>query len=79
MPPPTVSERVEAARQHLLASLEWKGEKLGIYEMRRHYTNYFKGFRNVKHYRSQLVTTDDPAELFALLDEIEDVYSAIPI
>lgn len=79
LPPPTVSERVEAARQHLRASLEWKGEKLGVYEMRRHYTNYFKGFRNVKHYRSQLVTTDDPAELFALLDEIEDVYSAIPI
>lgn len=79
LPPPTVSERVEAARQHLRASLEWKGEKLGVYEMRRHYTNYFKGFRNVKHYRSQLVTTDDPAELFALLDEIEDVYSAMPV
>lgn len=79
LPPPTVSERVEAARQHLRASLEWKGEKLGVYEMRRHYTNYFKGFRNVKNYRSQLVTTDDPAELFALLDEIEDVYSAMPV
>lgn len=79
LPPPTVSERVEAARQHLRASLEWKGEKLGVYEMRRHYTNYFKGFRNVKNYRSLLVTTDDPAELFALLDEIEDVYSAMPV
>lgn len=73
--PPTVSERVEAARQHLRHSIEWKGEKLGILEMRRHYTNYFRGYRNVKYYRQKLVTEHDPAILFSILDELEETYS----
>jgi nifR3 family TIM-barrel protein len=73
---PTTFERVEAARQHLRYSMEWKGQKLGILEMRRHYTNYFRGFENIKNYRMQLVSTDVPEELFAILDEIEDVYSS---
>lgn len=75
LPPPTVSERVEAARQHLRHSIEWKGEKLGILEMRRHYTNYFRGYRGVKAFRQKLVTEHDPAILFAILDELEETYS----
>ena len=75
--PPTVAERVGAARQHLAHSIEWKGEKLGILEMRRHYTNYFRGFRNIKSYRSKLVTSHDPEELFQILSEIEAVYSEV--
>lgn len=75
LPPPTVHERVNAARQHLQHSIDWKGEKLGVVEMRRHYTNYFRGFPNIKPYRSQLVTLDNAASLFAVLDEIEAVYS----
>jgi tRNA-dihydrouridine synthase len=43
--------------------------------MRRHYTNYFKGYRGIKEYRSRLVTTMDPKELFNILDEIEHVYA----
>ncbi len=74
LPPPTISERVDAARQHLKHSLEWKGERLGILEMRRHYTNYFRGLRNIKYYRSQLVSSLDPSVLFEVLDEIESVY-----
>jgi len=76
LPPPTIEERVEAARRHLKHSIEWKGERLGVVEMRRHYTNYFRGFRNIKPYRSRLVTTYEPENIFAILDEIEDVYSA---
>lgn len=74
--PPSIEERVEAARKHLRHSIEWKGERLGVVEMRRHYTNYFRGFRNIKPYRSQLVTTYEPEDIFAILDEIEEVYSA---
>jgi len=74
--PPTIEERVEAARKHLTHSIEWKGERLGIVEMRRHYTNYFRGFRNIKPYRARLVTTYEPENIFALLDEIEDVYTS---
>ncbi len=75
LPPPTVFERVAAAKQHLQHSIEWKGQTLGVLEMRRHYTNYFRGFHNVKVFRSQLVTTQDPAQLFTILDEIEAYYS----
>ncbi|MEL6357361.1 MAG: tRNA dihydrouridine synthase DusB, partial [Bacteroidota bacterium] len=52
--PPTVEERVAAAREHLERSLEWKGPKLGVLEMRRHYTNYFRGLPNIKEYRKVL-------------------------
>ena len=74
MSPPSTAERVDAARQHLLHSMEWKGEKLGILEMRRHYTNYFRGFENIKNYRMQLVLQDDPKLILSILDEIEEVY-----
>ena len=79
LPPPTISERVNAARQHLKHSIEWKGEKLGILEMRRHYTNYFRGFRNVKPFRMQLVTNFNPDDVFNILDEIEEHYTNVTI
>lgn len=75
LPPPTVEERVDAARQHLQHSLEWKGAKLGVLEMRRHYTNYFRGFQNIKAYRARLVSEQEPEQLFAVLDEIQEVFS----
>lgn len=71
---PCLSERVEAAKQHLRHSIEWKGEKLGVLEMRRHYTNYFRGLPGVKTYRSQLVTSLDIDHLYAVMDEIEEKY-----
>ncbi len=77
--PPTVKERVDAAKQHLKHSIEWKGEKLGILEMRRHYTNYFRGFRNIKPYRMELVTNHDPEVVFSMLDEIEDKYTGMEL
>ena len=74
--PPTLSERVDAARRHLLRSVEWKGPKLGVLEMRRHYTNYFKGLEGVKTFRSRLVTEDDLPILLGILEEIESHYSS---
>lgn len=79
LPPPTTEERVEAARQHLETSIEWKGEKLGVVEMRRHYTNYFRGFHNIKTYRSRLVEEYSPAVLHQILDEISEVYSEMEL
>jgi nifR3 family TIM-barrel protein len=75
LPAPTMNDRVEAARNHLTWSMDWKGERVGIVEMRRHYTNYFKGVHSFKDYKQRLVTTDFPDELFAILDEIREVYS----
>ena len=75
LPSPTIAERVEAAKRHLLHSIEWKGEKLGVLEMRRHYTNYFRGYPGIKKYRSQLVTLHDPTALLQVLDEVETNYA----
>ncbi len=79
--PPSMEERVRTAKKHLDFSLEWKGEKQGIYEMRRHYTNYFRGIPNFKPYRTRLVESENPDELFAILDEagsvFEDAYSMV--
>ncbi len=68
--PPTLEDRVDAAKRHFKFSLEWKGDRLGIYEMRRHYTNYFRGIHGFKSHRMQLVESDSPAEVFQLLDEV---------
>ncbi len=68
--PPTLAERVETCRTHLLKSIEWKGEKTGIFEMRRHYTNYFKGLDNSREFRSRLVNSPLLSELHDILDEI---------
>ncbi len=72
--PPTMTDRLEAAKNHLIWSTEWKGERVGIVEMRRHYTNYFKGIHGFKAHRQKLVTTDNLDELLALFDEIAEFY-----
>lgn len=74
LPPPTIEDRLEAAKNHLIWSMEWKGERLGIVEMRRHYTNYFKGIHGFKPHRLKLVTTDDVTELMHLFDQIAEEY-----
>ena len=73
--PPSIKDRVEAAKNHLIWSVEWKNERVGIVEMRRHYTNYFKGIHSFKEYKQRLVTTDDIDGLFKIFDEINDVYA----
>ncbi len=74
LPPPTIRERVKAAREHLQFSLEWKGPRLGVVEMRRHYTNYFKGLPGVKAFRQKLVTEFEPEVLMSVLDDLQNYY-----
>jgi len=73
--PPTISDRVSAAKRHLEMSIKWKGDRVGVVEMRRHYNNYFKGIPHFKEHRMELVTELDPAALFQKLDEISVKYS----
>lgn len=72
LPSPGVKERVEAAIQHLEMSVNWKGETLGIAEMKRHYTNYFKGIAHFKEYRMKLVTSFDLKEIKEILDFVSE-------
>jgi len=71
----SLPERVEAARRHLQMAIEWKGETLGVFETRRHYTNYFKGIPHFKEYRMKMVTSDDSKDVFAAFDEVLDKFS----
>lgn len=77
LPPPGVQERLRAARQHLRDSLAWKGVKLGVLEMRRHYAPYLRDLPHVKPFRARLVTEMEPEALFGILDEVENVYGAL--
>lgn len=70
LPPPTLEERVEACQNHFEFSLRWKGDKLGVLEMRRHYTNYFKGIANFKPFRMDLVTSMDIDFIRRKLEEV---------
>ena len=72
LPQPSVVERVAIAKEHLAKSIEVKGERVGVLEMRRHLSNYFKGLPNFKDTRMKLVTQNDPAELFATIDSIAE-------
>ncbi len=72
--PATISERVAMAKRHLEMAIEWKGERLGIYETRRHYANYFKGIPDFKPYRQKLVTSDEPKEVYSTLSKVLEVF-----
>jgi nifR3 family TIM-barrel protein len=70
LPPPTIQERVDACLKHFEFSIQWKGPVLGVLEMRRHYTNYFKGIPHFKPFRMDLVTSQDPQFIREKLKEI---------
>ena len=75
LPDISLEDRVEAARRHLQMSIDWKGETLGVFETRRHYTNYFKGIPNFKDYRTKMVTSDKAEDVFAAFDEVLEVFA----
>jgi nifR3 family TIM-barrel protein len=77
--PPTIADRVQVCKEHLDFSIRWKSQHAGIVEMRRHYTNYFKGMPHFKEYRLKLVTTYSYAEICDILDEVKDKYSSSAI
>lgn len=75
--PPDMTERIRVTKKHLEFSIRWKGDRLGIFEMRRHYTNYFKGMPDFKPYRSRLVEADTEADVLAILEEVNEKYSSV--
>lgn len=74
LPPPSMEERVEVCKNHIKLSIKWKGEQVSNREMRKHYTNYFKGYRNIKPFRMRLVTANSFEEVMRVFDEMLDVY-----
>jgi len=72
---PDIHERVKICKIHFEKSVEWKGERTGIFEMRKHYSDYFKGYKNFKPYRMQLVNLETKEEIIAVLNEVEERFS----
>lgn len=77
--PPTLDERIAACLKHLHGAVQWKGEKLGILEMRRHYANYLKGLSHVKEFRMRLVSTESLSELEQIFEDLRGHYAAMPV
>ena len=76
LPQPTINERINMAEAHLKMSINWKGEKLGVLETRRHYSNYFKGIPDFKKYRTIMVTSDFSKDIFNLFAELKERFGA---
>jgi nifR3 family TIM-barrel protein len=76
--PPTVLQRIEVCKTHFEKSVQWKGERPGIFEMRRHYAPYFKGLDNFKPFRTQLVMSESVEEILEILVQIENHYQLEP-
>jgi nifR3 family TIM-barrel protein len=74
LPPPDIEERVRVCKKHLDFSVQWKGDKLGIFEMRSHYSNYFRGINHFKPFRTRLVEASSHAEVADILDEVSLTY-----
>lgn len=77
--PPDMTDRIRVTRKHLDFSIRWKGDRLGIFEMRRHYTNYFKGLADFKPYRTRLVEADTEGEVIAILEEVNEKYAGAEV
>jgi nifR3 family TIM-barrel protein len=74
---PPLEARVEAARKHLEMAVQWKGPKTGVFETRRHYTNYFRGLPHFKEYRTQLVMADTPEQVVDILEHVREFYTSV--
>lgn len=79
LPPPTFEERLSVCRTHFEKSVAWKGDKVGVFEMRRHYAQYFRGLPDFKPWRTQLVNAGTPDEVYDLLEQLKEAYNGIPI
>lgn len=77
LPKPNIEERVRVCKQHLNHSIEWKGERLGIVEMKRHYSNYFRAIPNFKEYRTNMVTSNSKEEVISILNNVREKFQLI--
>ena len=74
LPEPTIKERIRMAEKHLKMAIKWKGEKLGVLETRRHYSNYFKGIPDFKKYKTIMVTSDYSDDIFSLFSDLKSKF-----
>lgn len=71
---PTLEERLSAVRHHVQWSIEWKGEKVGLLEMRKHYANYFRNIPHFKEFKTKFLNVSHFEEMEELIDEVKNNY-----
>ena len=71
---PNIQERVNVCKQHLKHSITWKGERVGIAEMKRHYSSYFKAIPDFKQFRTRMVTSNSESEVLEILNEVQNKF-----
>ena len=76
---PSFEERIDTSKRHLLMAIKWKGERLGLLETRRHYSNYFRGIANFKPFRTRLVTGETIQEVMTVFDELEEIKTHLEV
>ena len=76
---PSLEQRIDTAKRHLLMAIKWKGERLGLLETRRHYSNYFKGIANFKPFRTRLVTGETIQEVMTVFEELEEIKTHLEV
>ena len=76
---PSLEERIDIAKRHLIMAIKWKGERLGLLETRRHYSNYFRGIANFKPFRTRLVTGETTQEVMTVFDELEEIKTHLEV
>ena len=76
---PSLEERIDTSKRHLLMAIKWKGERLGLLETRRHYSNYFRGIANFKPFRTRLVTGETTQEVMTVFDELEEIKTHLEV
>jgi len=74
IPPPQIQERIRIAKIQLRKSCDWKGEKRGVTELRKHWADYFKGYTHFKLFRQKMMKLETLSEVNQLLREIEEFY-----
>ncbi len=79
LPPPTFENRLSTCIAHFHKSVEWKGDRYGVIEMRTHYGHYFRGLDNFKPFRARLVTTDSIEGMYEIFEEIAQYYEEIEV
>jgi len=76
---PSLEQRIDTSKRHLLMAIKWKGERLGLLETRRHYSNYFRGIANFKPFRTRLVTGETTQEVMTVFDELEEIKTHLEV
>jgi len=76
---PSLEERIDTSKRHLLMAIKWKGERLGLLETRRHYSNYFRGIANFKPFRTRLVTGETTQEVMTVFDELDEIKTHLEV